>query len=30
LDCNAKKKDLLESMCGHIIQQGSITGKYKR
>jgi len=22
--------DLLEAMCGHIIQQGSITGKYNR
>jgi len=30
LDCNAKKKSLLEAMCGHILQQGSITGKYKR
>lgn len=30
LDSNARKKDLLEAMCGHIIQQGSITGKYKR
>ncbi|WP_019228634.1 YbhB/YbcL family Raf kinase inhibitor-like protein [Sedimentibacter sp. B4] len=30
LDSHAKKKDLLEAMSGHIIQQGSITGKYKR
>jgi len=30
LDYNAKKKDLLEAMRGHIIQQGSIIGKYKR
>lgn len=30
LDSHAKKKDLIEAMSGHIIQQGSITGKYKR
>lgn len=30
LDCNAKKKDLVKVMQGHILQQGSITGKYKR
>lgn len=30
LNSRAKKKDLLEAMCGHILQQGSITGKYKR
>ncbi|MDV3426534.1 MAG: YbhB/YbcL family Raf kinase inhibitor-like protein [Bacillota bacterium] len=30
LDCNARKKDLLEAMSGHVIQQGSIIGIYKR
>jgi Raf kinase inhibitor-like YbhB/YbcL family protein len=30
LKCSAKKKDLLEAMQGHILQQGSIMGKYKR
>lgn len=30
LDFKAKKKDLLKAMHGHIIQQGSIIGKYKR
>ncbi len=30
LDCTAKKKNLLDVMSGHIIQQGSIIGKYKR
>jgi Raf kinase inhibitor-like protein, YbhB/YbcL family len=36
LDCflnlasNSKKKDLLEAMRGHIIQLGTIIGKYKR
>jgi len=30
LDSTSKKKDLLEAMYGHILQQGSITGKYKR
>lgn len=30
LDSRARKKDLLEAMRGHILQQGSITGKYKR
>ena len=30
LDCTAGKKELLEAMKGHILQQGSITGKYKR
>lgn len=30
LGCTAKKKDLVKVMQGHIIQQGSITGKYKR
>ena len=30
LDYNAKKKDLIEAMSGHILQEGSITGKYKR
>lgn len=30
LDCNSKKKDLIKAMQGHILQQGSITGKYKR
>lgn len=36
LDCfldlsnSAKKADLIEAMKGHIIQQGSITGTYKR
>src|SRR5690554_4167401 len=30
LDSKAKKKDLLKAMHGHIIQQGSIIGKYKR
>lgn len=36
LDCfldlgsKAKKKDLLEAMKGHVIQEGSITGTYQR
>ncbi len=30
LDCTAKKKDLLEAIRGHILQEGNITGKYKR
>ena len=30
LESSAKKKDLLEAMSGHILQQGNITGKYKR
>lgn len=30
LDSSAKKRDLLEAMKGHILQQGSITGNYKR
>lgn len=32
LDINstAKKNDLIKAMQGHILQQGSITGKYKR
>lgn len=30
LDSCAKKANLLEAMKGHIIQQGSITGNYKR
>jgi Raf kinase inhibitor-like YbhB/YbcL family protein len=30
LDSSSKKKDLLEALNGHILQQGSITGKYKR
>jgi len=30
LDCTARKKELLKAMKGHILQQGSITGKYKR
>jgi Raf kinase inhibitor-like YbhB/YbcL family protein len=30
LDCHAKKKDLLEAIREHIIQQGNITGLYKR
>lgn len=30
LDAMAKKKDLLEAMQGHILQEGRITGKYKR
>jgi Raf kinase inhibitor-like YbhB/YbcL family protein len=30
LDCKAAKKDLVKAMQGHIIQQGSLTGQYKR
>jgi phosphatidylethanolamine-binding protein (PEBP) family uncharacterized protein len=30
LDVNSRKADLLKAMKGHIIQQGSITGTYKR
>lgn len=30
LDERAKKKDLLAAMEGHILQRGSMTGKYKR
>ncbi len=30
LDCNSTKKELLAKMQGHVLQQGSITGKYKR
>ena len=30
LGCTARKKDLVAAMQGHIIQQASITGKYKR
>lgn len=30
LDSNVRKSDLLEAMGGHIIQQGNITGIYKR
>lgn len=30
LNNSAKKADLIEAMKGHIIQQGSITGTYKR
>lgn len=30
LDCNSRKKELLAKMQGHVVQQGSITGKYKR
>lgn len=30
LDSNSTKKDLLAKMQGHVLQQGSITGKYKR
>ena len=30
LDNSTRKKDLLEAMGGHILQTGSITGKYKR
>lgn len=30
LDCSAKKGDLIEAMQGHILQEGSLTGKYKR
>lgn len=30
LESNAKKKDLMTAMKGHILQQESITGKYKR
>ncbi len=30
LGCTAKKNDLVAAMQGHIIQQASITGKYKR
>jgi Raf kinase inhibitor-like protein, YbhB/YbcL family len=30
LGCMARKKDLMKLMQGHVIQEGSITGKYKR
>jgi Raf kinase inhibitor-like YbhB/YbcL family protein len=30
LDSSAKKADLLEAMQGHILQQGCITGTYRR
>lgn len=30
LDCNSRKKELLAKMQGHVVQQGRITGKYKR
>lgn len=30
LDCTARKKDLIQAMQGHILQQGSITCRYKR
>ena len=30
LDSHARKKSLLEAMRGHILQQGSIIGKYRR
>lgn len=30
LSSDAKKKDLVRAIQGHIIQSGSITGKYKR
>lgn len=30
LESQAKKKDLMEVMAGHIIQEGQITGRYKR
>jgi len=30
LSCGARKKELLAAMAGHIIQEGSITGTYRR
>ncbi len=30
LDSSARKQELLKAMEGHILQEGSITGKYKR
>lgn len=30
LESQAKKKDLMEAMAGHVIQQGQIIGRYKR
>ncbi len=30
LDSRARKSNLLEAMKGHVLQQGSITGKFKR
>jgi Raf kinase inhibitor-like YbhB/YbcL family protein len=30
LNSNARKQELLKAMEGHILQEGSITGKYKR
>lgn len=30
LESKAKKQDLVAAMAGHIIQEGSITGRYKR
>lgn len=30
LDTNARKQKLLKAMEGHILQEGNITGKYKR
>jgi len=30
LDMNAVKKDVVAAMQGHVMQHGSITGKYKR
>ena len=30
LDMNARKKDVVAAMQGHVIQYGDITGKYKR
>jgi phosphatidylethanolamine-binding protein (PEBP) family uncharacterized protein len=30
LDGKSKKKDLKKAIEGHILQQGSITGTYKR
>lgn len=30
LESQAKKKDLIEAMAGHVIQEGQITGRYKR
>lgn len=30
LDSNSKKKDVLHAMQGHVIQQGTITGIYRR
>ena len=30
LDSNSNKDDLMKAMSGHILQEGSITGKYKR